>query len=224
MNTPIGSAVRSVSIGDATRTEGDAGTAAVSVPVTLSGPSAAPVTVQWATGGGTATPGSDYTAASGTVTFAPGDVVETVTVTVLGDTVDEPDETFDVTLANPTGATIADGSATITITDDDQTFTARYPAEWQATHTAAAARWGVAPAELERTGVAFLSYLVGLDPNAPPQPANPPPANGPFAVPTSYGVGQTAEVLATAAHFVLDGDQLHYLGGYFLMYLYLVGA
>ena len=49
------------------------------------------MTVQYATANGTATAGSDYTATSGTLTFTPGQLTQTVTVPVLGDTVDRAD-------------------------------------------------------------------------------------------------------------------------------------
>ncbi len=62
----------------------------------------------------------DYTAATGTVTFAPGDDPETVTVQVNGDALVEPNETFDVNLSNATGnAAILDGTGVGTITNDD---------------------------------------------------------------------------------------------------------
>jgi hypothetical protein len=108
-----------VSIGDATVTEGNAGSVSAVFTVSLSAASGQTVTVQYATANGTATAGSDYTAASGTVTFAPGDVSETVGVAVLGDTVFEPSETFVVNLSNPTNATIGDGQGLGTITDDE---------------------------------------------------------------------------------------------------------
>ena len=104
------------SVGDATVAEGG-GTA--SVPVTLSSPSAQTVKVDVVTSGATASAGSDYTAAAGTVTFVPGDTSEAVPVPITDDTMDEPDETFSVVASNPQAATIADGSGLVTITDDD---------------------------------------------------------------------------------------------------------
>jgi glucose/arabinose dehydrogenase/PKD repeat protein len=75
-------------------TEVDAGSAVVEVPVNLNRSSATPVTVDWATldtgEPGIATAGADYVAASGTVTFAPGETSKTVPITVAGDTIDEP--------------------------------------------------------------------------------------------------------------------------------------
>ncbi len=77
------------------------------------------MTVGYTTANGTATAGVDYTADSGTVTFAPGVTSQQLNVGVLGDTTVEANETFTVTLSNPTGATLAAGAAIGTITNDD---------------------------------------------------------------------------------------------------------
>ncbi len=79
------------------------------------------VTVRYGTRDGTATAGQDYRAISGTLTFGPGEVRKTFTVTILQDTVDEPDETFVLELSNPTGGATLDDpdQATVTIRDDD---------------------------------------------------------------------------------------------------------
>jgi Ca2+-binding RTX toxin-like protein len=108
-----------ISIADTSVAEGDSGTTTATFTVTLSAASSDTVTVDWATANGTATSPADYEAASGTVTFAPTDTTETISVTVNGDTSDEVSETFQVNLSNPGGATISDGQATGTITDDD---------------------------------------------------------------------------------------------------------
>jgi len=100
-------------------TEGDTGSVNAAFAVTLSGPSSQPVTVNYATANGTATAGSDYTAASAQLTFAPGETSKTVNVAVLGDTIDEANETFTLNLSGATNATIATGAGTATITDDD---------------------------------------------------------------------------------------------------------
>ena len=63
--------------------------------------------------------GTDFTAANGTLAFKPGETTKTITVTVVGDTVYEPDETFTVALSNPVNTTIGTGSATGTIQNDD---------------------------------------------------------------------------------------------------------
>jgi hypothetical protein len=113
-----------VSVADATVAEGTGTTTPMTFAVTLSAPSTSTVTVAFATSTppktpNTATAGADYTATSTTVTFAAGDTSETVEVPVLGDSAVEPTETFNATLSAPTGATITDGTATGTITDDD---------------------------------------------------------------------------------------------------------
>ncbi len=78
------------------------------------------MTVPYATADGTATlEDDDYEAGDGVVTFAPGVTHQTVTVTVHGDARFEANETLEVTLGAPVGATIADGSATGTIENDD---------------------------------------------------------------------------------------------------------
>ena len=93
-------------------------------PVTLSVASSKQVTVDYATANGTATAGSDYTAASGSLTFAANSTgAQTISVTLTDDQVDETNETFTVTLSNAEHATLSgDGTtlaATGTITDDD---------------------------------------------------------------------------------------------------------
>ena len=113
----------SLTVGDASVTEGDSGTASLTFTVTLSPAADNAVAVDWATSketSDTATPGTDYTAASGTLRLAAGDTSKTVTVSVTGDMVDEPNETLTLTLSNATGsAAIGTAAATGTITDDD---------------------------------------------------------------------------------------------------------
>ena len=87
--------------------------------VTLAPASPETVTVDYATADGSATAGEDYTAASGTLTFAPGETSKTVAVPVLDDAIDEGEETFTLTLSGPSGAELADGEAVGTITNSD---------------------------------------------------------------------------------------------------------
>ena len=110
-----------ISINDVSMAEGNSGQTAFQFTVSLDAPQTAPVTVDFATADGTATAPSDYTANSGTVTFAPGVTSQTVTVQGNGDTTVEPNETFNVNLSNATGnATIADAQGLGTIVNDDQ--------------------------------------------------------------------------------------------------------
>jgi hypothetical protein len=109
----------SLSIGDVTVAEGHGGTKAATFTVALSTAVASPVTVGFATVNGTATAGSDYVAASGTLTFAAGETSKPLPVTVIGDTTVEPTETFTVDLSGATGATVADPQGVGTIANDD---------------------------------------------------------------------------------------------------------
>jgi hypothetical protein len=106
-------------IGDVPVTEGNVGTASATFTVTLSAASTETITVAYATGNGTATAGSDYQAATGILTFAPGETRKTITVRVNGDRLPEPNETFVVTLSSPTNATIADTQGVGTVVDDE---------------------------------------------------------------------------------------------------------
>jgi hypothetical protein len=106
-----------IAVADLALDEGQAGPTLAHVPVTLSGADAA--TVDFTTGDGTATAGTDYLATSGTLTFTPGTSTQFVTVSVVGDATPEPDETFRVLLSNAQGAPIVDGVGIVTIRNDD---------------------------------------------------------------------------------------------------------
>jgi hypothetical protein len=92
----------------------------VAFTVSLDVASAAPTTVDYATADGTATAGADYVAASGTLVFDPGDLSKTVEVRILEDPLPEGDETFELVLVNPVGASVLVSSGTATIEDDDE--------------------------------------------------------------------------------------------------------
>jgi hypothetical protein len=110
-----------LAISDVTVTERNSGNTPATFAVTLSYPIAnATVTFNFATAGGTAVPGSDFTAiVGGVLSFSPGTTSRTIVVQVNGDTVVEPDETFTVNLSSPVNATIADGQGICTILNDD---------------------------------------------------------------------------------------------------------
>src|SRR5262249_13627156 len=105
----------SVSISDATVVEGNVGTAILFFTVNLSAPTPDVVAVNYATADGTATAGLDYAAASGTLTFRPGETSKMLAVTVLSDRIPELNETFAVNLTNAQMATVASGAAVGTI-------------------------------------------------------------------------------------------------------------
>jgi Calx-beta domain-containing protein/VCBS repeat protein len=112
-------AVPSLSINDVTVTEGNAGEVSATFTVHLFAASAETVTVDYATADGSATAGGDYQAARGTLTFAPGETSNTITVPVNGDLLAEPNETFFVNLSNATNAAIGDPQGIGTIADDE---------------------------------------------------------------------------------------------------------
>jgi hypothetical protein len=116
-------------VGDATVTELTAGARYAVVHVTLSEPLKKPVMVNYGTSNGTAVAGSDYTAVSGSLTFAKGETVKTISVSVIGDQLPEPNETFTVRLSNPKGAEIADGLGIVTIVDSPPRLSVSAPAE-----------------------------------------------------------------------------------------------
>jgi len=108
-----------LSIANATVTEGNSGTIGAVFNVTLSAAAASTVTVAYATAPGSATSPADYASTSGTLSFGAGETAKQITVQVEGDTLSEANETFSVNLSAPTNATIADGSGLGTITDND---------------------------------------------------------------------------------------------------------
>jgi choice-of-anchor B domain-containing protein len=109
----------SLAIPDASVFEGNVGTRLLSFAPTLSLPSGKTITVDFATGGGTATPGSDYVSASGSLSFAPGSTARPLDVTVMSDLTNEPDETFQVALSNAVNVTLPASPAIGTIRNDD---------------------------------------------------------------------------------------------------------
>ena len=108
-----------VSVNDVAVAEGDTGAVVATFTVSLNAPSGRAVSVDYATANNTATTPADYAAALGTLNFAAGETTKTVDVTVNGDTLDEINETYFLNLANPSNATIGNGSGLGTITDDD---------------------------------------------------------------------------------------------------------
>ncbi|MGQ0622005.1 MAG: Calx-beta domain-containing protein [Panacagrimonas sp.] len=117
-----------LSISDASVTEGNSGTANLVFTVSLSVASASPVTVNYATADGTAKLSDlDYPAAvGGSLSFTPGQTSQTITVPVKGDTKFEPNETLFVNLSGATGASISDGQGVGSITNDDAQPTLRF--------------------------------------------------------------------------------------------------
>ncbi len=108
-----------LSIADVSLAEGNSA-GSISVQVSLSEAAKSNVLVGYATLNGTAQTGLDYTGKTdGQLIFAAGESSKTISIPLLGDGVKEPDETFQVLLINPVGATLARDRATVTIQNDD---------------------------------------------------------------------------------------------------------
>lgn len=91
------------------------------VTLTLSASSSNSVTVKYATVNGTAFAGSDYTTASGTITFAPGETSKTIPITILDDNIADASESFSIVLSDATNAAILDGTSVVSIVDNEIT-------------------------------------------------------------------------------------------------------
>src|SRR5919106_2804113 len=109
----------SISVRDSVITEGNSGTTQATFIVALSGSTSQSVSFSFATPNGTATAGSDYVAASGSATFAPGEVEKPVVVLINGDTVDETQETYFLDISNVQNATVGTSRGNGVIVDDD---------------------------------------------------------------------------------------------------------
>ncbi|WP_238388806.1 fibronectin type III domain-containing protein [Roseimaritima ulvae] len=106
----------SVSLSNASVSE-DGGS--VDVSVTLSEAAVDSVTLDYATVDGTAASSDDYTSASGSLTFNPGETEKLITVSIVDDSIYEGNENLQVVISNAVGALISDGDGTVTILEDD---------------------------------------------------------------------------------------------------------
>ena len=109
----------SISAGSASVVEGNSGDRLVSFTIATNLAKNKTITVDWATGTGTATAGTDYEAASGTVTFNPTVTYMRIQVLIHADTDAEGAETIPIVLSNSVGAPIARPTGTISIANDD---------------------------------------------------------------------------------------------------------
>jgi len=110
-----------INVADVTTLEGDSGATPAVFTLTLSKPSAVPVSVNYRVHGVTAFDDIDLAIGTGTVTFAPGETSKTVTVALYGDTITEANETYQLILSGATNATLARQWADGTIQNDDST-------------------------------------------------------------------------------------------------------
>ena len=109
----------SLTINDVSTTEGNSGTKNLNFTVTLSKASGQTVTVKYATADGVARSTSDYTAKTGTLTFAAGQTSKTISVAIKGDTIVEGNETLFVLLSGATAASIGRARGVGTIVNND---------------------------------------------------------------------------------------------------------
>jgi hypothetical protein len=117
-----------VSISDTTLLEGDSGTATMTFTVSLGAIYNLPVTIDYATTGGTATPGDDYAPTSGTLTFQPGQKLQTIAIAVNGDQLTEQDETILLSLSTSNSDVPVDKSVGVgTIRDNEPRVTISDP-------------------------------------------------------------------------------------------------
>jgi hypothetical protein len=100
--------------------EGNSGTTNAQFVVRLSHPSVETISANYTTNGGTATVNSDYVAASGTLTFQPGELEKTIPLQINGDTVEESNERFLINFSNLVNATLTPGNNVVIIVDDDR--------------------------------------------------------------------------------------------------------
>ncbi len=104
------------------------GAITATITVTRTGSSTGTATVEYATTNGSATDRGDYTPVFGRLTFNPGETSKTFTVSIIDDAFIEPDETVNLTLRNPSGASLgATATATLTIQDNDNTILSTNP-------------------------------------------------------------------------------------------------
>ena len=196
-------AVPAVRIATGSVVEGNSGTKPMIFIVTLTNPSYQAVTVDYATANGTATAGSDYTAASGTLSFAPGESGKQSTVAVFGDIVFEGTEQFLMKLSNPTNATLGDTQAVGVIGDDD------FP-------TVTASSASVAEEDSGTTNLVFT--LTMSNPSLQPVTVNYTTVNGTATAGSDYTAvsssvtfapGQTTKTIpvAVAGETFLEGDE-----------------
>ncbi len=130
----------------------------VRLPVVLSAASSAAVTVDYAVVGGSAQPGSDFTLAAGTLTFAANKTLATINFSLSNDSAQEGHETILVALSTPSGAQLdATTTHTVNIVDDDASVVTL-----TATDSSAAEAGGTGNFRVTRTGDTSAPVTVTL--------------------------------------------------------------
>jgi hypothetical protein len=109
---------RSITLADASLTEGNGDTAVMTFTATIPSPTGSPVSFEWNTAADTAD-ASDFTAASGTLTILPGETAASINIQIKGDTLYENNESLSIVAGTATNGTPTRQSATGTILNDD---------------------------------------------------------------------------------------------------------
>ena len=130
-NTPP--ALPEVSIADASIIEGTGGDHQIAFKVDISKAAATPISVRFTTTDGTAAAGVDYTSQSGTITFAAGETTKTILIPILGDSIQEANETFKLLLSAGNDVTPSKAQAIGTIINDDPFPTIDHTSGWLST-------------------------------------------------------------------------------------------
>lgn len=114
--------IPALSLSDVTITEGDKGASSGIITATLSQPSSRALSFDFATQNGTAVAPADYTARVGRITFEPGQLLQTIEVSVADDVLIEKDEAFTVlATSTDTGVATVARQSTVTIREDNDT-------------------------------------------------------------------------------------------------------
>ena len=193
-----------VAIGTASVTVSESAGVA-SIAVTRTGGMAGGVTVDFATGDGSAQAGSDYTARSGRLTFHAGETSKLVAVAILGDAVREGDETFTLTLSNPGGGAVLGPArvATVTIRDDETGPTVQFSAAASSVGESV----GNAVVTVTRTGSVAAGQSVVV--RTTTLGTAPPTAFTPVNQTVTFAAGQTMATvpLPITPNSVVEGDR-----------------
>jgi ELWxxDGT repeat protein len=200
-----------VAVDDAVVAEA-AGPTTVRFAVRLESPADRAIAVSYSTVAGTAVAGADFLPSSGTLTFAPGTREAFVDVAIVGDTVDEPAESFELAVTTVTGALVGDARGTAVVLDDDGARIAVADASVPEGDTGTAE--AVFPATLTTGDGQATAHPVTLragvvlgtagDEDFPPQPGFPLPPAPSVTFPTGTPSGTTLSLRVPVQGDTLD--------------------
>lgn len=214
--------------GTASVDRGASGTTVLQVPVTLSNPSLLPVTVQWTTHDVTAVAPADYVAASGSLTFAPGELAKSVPVTVEGDPNIVPDKMFALVFSAPTNATIGGFGLGLGVLTSSNvgTVTTNWTTAEDPRVQQSAQDLSETPGALQKTSVQLLDFLLlSAHPRPAPSPIVPPPmSTGPVAYSTTWTTADVGSLKDIEAQYSLTAEQAQKEATLFVSFLLALGG